>query len=210
MYPVYLIDDDEPLLRSLTRLLELSGFQVTAFSNGLEFIRDLATLPLGCVITDLKMPGMSGLQLIEHLERSGLSLPVIFLTGQGEIADSVLAMKRGAVNFLTKPVRRQQLLEALEEASARLASNQSEDTKKSDLRTRFNLLTPREKEVFVKITQGLLNKQTAFELGISERTIKCHRARVMEKMQAKSMADLVRMFDTLQTDGPRLTKSTSP
>lgn len=198
MKQIYLVDDDESLLRSLSRALRVSGFEVTAFTSPVAFLETLAEAKHGCVITDLRMPEMSGLELIEAMERAHSRLPVLFLTGRGEIADSVLAMKRGAINFLTKPVQLQDLLAAVAEAFTAAALSEQEDAEAAGLRERFELLTRREKEVCLRVTRGMLNKQAAWELGISIKTVKVHRARVMEKMQANSLADLVRMVDKLQ------------
>jgi FixJ family two-component response regulator len=157
----------------------------------------------GCLITDLKMPSMSGHDLLLAMDSRACHLPVIFLTGRGGIPDSVLAMKRGAVNFLTKPAAKKDLLAAIDEAFALHDANSREDAGLAELLSRYASLTPREKEVYEKVTQGLLNKQAAADLEIAEKTIKVHRARVMEKMKANSVADLVRMFDRVKSALPR-------
>jgi FixJ family two-component response regulator len=196
---IYLIDDDESFLRSLTRLLKLSGFEVLPFSSPVGFLPSVGPGMSGCIITDLKMPGMSGHELLAALDARACHLPVIFLTGHGGIPDSVLAMKRGAVNFLTKPVAKKDLIAAVDEAFAVHEAHSREDAELAELLGRYASLTPREKEVYEKVTQGLLNKQAAADLEIAEKTIKVHRARVMEKMKANSVADLVRMFDRVKS-----------
>jgi len=192
---IYLVDDDESLLRTLGGLLRLEGFDVLPFKSPTGFLESLGQPMAGCVIADLKFPEMSGMEMYDMMDRAGCILPVIFLTGQGAIPDSVLAIKRGAVNFLTKPAAKSELLAAVDEAFRIYQAKQREHSEKSELRRRFGSLTPREKDVCVRVTEGLLNKQIAGDLGITEKTIKVHRARVMEKMAAHSVAALVRMVE---------------
>jgi FixJ family two-component response regulator len=149
-------------------------------------------------VLDVRLPGLSGLDLQQVLLRAGVQLPVVFITGHGDIPMSVRAMKAGAVEFLTKPFRDQDLLDAIQQAIDRDREDRSERAEMEDLRRRLDSLTPREREVFDKVVEGLLNKQIAAELGISEVTVKVHRAQVMQKMQAKSVVDLVRMAERLR------------
>lgn len=195
MRRIYLVDDDESLLRTLGRLLRIEGFEVVPFQSPNGFLQSLDQAKIGCVIADLKMPEMTGIEMYEAMERAGCSLPMIFLTGNATLPDGVLAMKRGAVNFLTKPATREDLLAALDEAFKIQDAEAQEHAVNAEYRRRFGLLTPREKEVCLKVTRGLLNKQIAGDLGVSEKTIKVHRAQVMDKMEADSVAELVRMVD---------------
>jgi RNA polymerase sigma factor (sigma-70 family) len=198
MRRIYLVDDDESLLRTLGRLLRIEGFEVVPFESPRSFLQALGKTTAGCVIADLKMPEMTGIEMYEAMERTGCSLPMIFLTGNGAISDSVLAMKQGAINFLTKPATREDLLAAIDDAFRIQEAIAQANSENAEFRRRFESLTPREKEVCLKVIQGLLNKQIAGNLGTSEKTIKVHRARVMEKMQAGSVAELVRMVDRVR------------
>jgi FixJ family two-component response regulator len=195
MKRIYLVDDDESLLRTLGRLLRIEGFDVISFSSPSDFLQNLVQAKPGCVIVDLKMPEMSGIEMCDAMERSGFTMPMIFLTGHGAIPDSVLAMKRGAINFLTKPATREELLAALDEAFRIYETKQQEHSENTEFGRRFASLTPREKEVCIKVSQGFLNKQIAGDLGVTEKTVKVHRARVLDKMEAGSVAELVRMVD---------------
>lgn len=192
---IYLVDDDESVLRTLGRLLRVEGFEVIPFVSPTRFLEALTPDHRGCVIADLKMPEMSGIEMYDLMERAGCALPVIFLTGHGAIPDSVLAMKRGAINFLTKPAERQDILAALGEAFGVQEAKQQENSENAEFGRRFESLTPREREVCIKVSQGLLNKQIAGDLGVGEKTVKVHRSRVMEKMEAGSVAELVRIVD---------------
>jgi len=199
MRRVYLVDQDESVRRALGHLLCLEGFEVLSFESPQGFLENLDYAAPGCVIADLELPGMSGLDMFEVMELAGSTLPVIFLTGRTTVPDIVLAMKRGATDLLTKPVRPEELLTAIEEAFRVQEASLRRDSARAAARLRFESLTPREKTVCIKVTQGLLNKQIAGDLGIAEKTIKIHRARVMVKMKAGSVADLVRMVDRLDT-----------
>ena len=198
MRRIYLVDEDESLLRTLGRLLRIEGFEVVPFESPRSFLQALGQTTAGCVIADLKIPEMTGIEMYEAMERTGCSLPMIFLTGNGAISDSVLAMKQGAINFLTKPATREDLLAAIDDAFRIQEAIAQANSENAEFRRRFESLTPREKEVCLKVIQGLLNKQIAGNLGTSEKTIKVHRARVMEKMQAGSVAELVRMVDRVR------------
>jgi len=186
---VHVVDDDASFLRAISRRLEAAGFQVAAFDSAEAFLTRRSDLP-GCAVLDLRMPGAGGLELQEALSRSKEPLPVIFLTGHGDVSSSVRAMKRGAVDFLTKPVDGDELVEAVRRAIAVDAQVRAQRRTVRDLRARYERLTPRERQVFALVARGLANKQIAAELGTSERTVKAHRAQVMEKTGATSVADL--------------------
>lgn len=194
---VYVVDDDASVRRSLGRLLRIAGYQVEAFASADEFLaHPLANEP-GCLLLDLKMPGRNGLELQDALMAARKSLPIIFVTGHGDVASSVRAMKGGAVDFLTKPFSPEDLLEAVGRAVAKDKRDRRDQAQLSELESRARALTPREAEVLRLVVRGLLNKQVAAELGIAEKTVKVHRARVMHKMRAETMADLVRMASRL-------------
>lgn len=194
---VYIVDDDASVRKSFGRLLRLAGYQVEAFASADEFLAHPLSMEPGCLLLDLKMPGRNGLELQEALVAARKSIPIIFVTGHGDIAASVRAMKGGAVDFLTKPYSAEDLLEAVERAMTKDKRDRRERAQLTDLESRARVLTPREAEVLRLVVRGLLNKQVAAELGISEKTVKVHRARVMYKMRADSMADLVRMAGRL-------------
>jgi len=192
---VYLVDDDQSVLRALSRLLRSAGYHAKQFSSAEEFLLYRGSFPNvpGCAIVDLKLPGLNGLELQERLNQQKEPLPVIFLTGHGDIPSSVRAMKLDAVDFLTKPVCADDLFVALERAFASDAEARDARRQKQELLSRYEKLTPREREVLALVVRGLLNKQIAFELGTVERTIKAHRAQIMAKMQVESVAELVRV-----------------
>jgi FixJ family two-component response regulator len=195
---VHVVDDDQSLRTSLLRLLREAGFEACGYGSTGEFL--LHPLPdrPGCVLLDLRMPGPSGLELQAALHRQGVPLPVIFLTGHGDVASSVRAMQAGAVDFLTKPVGRDTLFGALQRALARDARERAARAEADELRRRFASLTPREREVFDAVASGKLNKQVADDLGMAERTVKLHRARVMEKLAVGSPAELGRLAERLR------------
>jgi FixJ family two-component response regulator len=194
---VFLVDDDEALRRATARLLVAHGFDVRAFASAEEFVSAFDPEASGCLLLDMRMPGQSGLDLQRSLVERGAALPIVFLTGHADVPTSVHAMKRGAIDFLEKPVREDQLVEALGRALARDAELRTARAELARLRRRYEALTPREREVLAEVVAGQLNKQAANALGIAERTVKLHRARVLEKMRAESLADLVRMATRL-------------
>ena len=191
---VFLVDDDASVRRALTRLIRSAGYKVQAFASAREFLdRDRASEGSDCLVLDIRMPGLSGLDLQHELHAANNPLPIIFITGHGDIPMSVKAMKHGAVDFLPKPVKDKELLNAIEQALARAKHDHAERRELEDIERRLKSLTPREREVMTLVVTGLLNKQIAFELGTVEKTVKVHRARVMEKMEANSVAELVRV-----------------
>jgi FixJ family two-component response regulator len=206
---VFVVDDDPSVRRSTERLVRSMGFGVRTFATGQEFLDFIAAARVdgpACVVLDVQLPGPSGLDLQRELVRRGAPSPIIFLTGRGSIPMSVRAMKEGAVEFLTKPVRPRDLLAAIRAAIAGDRASQDERRELSALHERYDRLTAREREVMAHVVSGLLNKQIAGELDASERTVKFHRAHVMKKMQADSLADLVRMAERLDLEPPGATK----
>jgi len=206
---VYIVDDDPSIRKYLRRLVSLSGLQSETFASAEEFLHSVRPGSPGCLVLDIMMPGLSGLDLQRELSEAGLYMPIIFITGHGDIPMSVQAMKAGAVSFLTKPLRNQELLDAIQEATSLDQATRDQRQELSILQQQYNLLTPREREVFALVVAGLLNKQIARELSISERTVKAHRKQVMHKMGINSLAALVRMADKLGVtppNGPHLTQ----
>ncbi|PYK14473.1 MAG: DNA-binding response regulator [Verrucomicrobia bacterium] len=196
---VHVVDDDDSLRKAVTRLLRAAGYDVRAYASAGEFVlANRENNRRGCVLLDVRMPGPSGLDLQEALAREEEPLPVIFLTAYGDVPTSVRAMKAGAVDFLTKPIKRDVLLSAVRIALARDLRLHTSHEQRRDLRMRFTKLTPRERDVFDLVVAGRLNKQIAAELGMAERTVKAHRAQVMAKMQATSLAELVHLADKMQ------------
>jgi len=192
---VYVVDDDPSVRAGLSRLLQSMGLTVKTFASAREFLEQAVSEEPGCLIVDLRMPAMSGLELQEQLMTRNLNLPVIFLTGYGTVPASVRAMKRGAVDFLEKPVDDQVLLDAIYQALEKDRGNSHHQAEAKAIQDRLKSLTPREYEVFTLITTGMINKQAASELGTAEKTIKVHRARIMEKMHCESLAQLVRLAE---------------
>jgi two-component system, LuxR family, response regulator FixJ len=194
---VYFVEDDDALRLATTRLLTACGFAVRAFASADEFLTVFDPDLTGCLLLDLRMPGKSGLELQRELDERGPHMPIVFLTGHADVPTSVYAMKHGAVDFLEKPVREEELTAAIERALERDAQTRATRKEVAELERRYGSLTPREREIFAEMVAGQRNKQAAFSLGISERTVKLHRARVLEKMGAPTLADLVRMAERL-------------
>jgi FixJ family two-component response regulator len=193
---VFLVDDDPSVRRALARLIKSAGHQVQTFVSAREFLQTgAAAQEAACLVLDVRMPGLTGIELQRQLQTLNRNVPIVFMTGHGNIPMSVQAMKAGAVDFLPKPVKDTDLLRAIEQALARAVRDRAERNELEDVLERVEKLTPREREVMVLVVRGLLNKQIAFELGTVEKTIKVHRARVMEKMQVDSLADLVRLAE---------------
>jgi len=196
---IYVVDDDPSVRDSTELMLKSVGFNVKTFGSAQDFLKVNLREDLGCLVLDVRMPGMSGLELQEKLVSAKTPLPVIFITGHGTVPMSVRAMKAGAVDFLQKPFEEQDLLDAINRALARQREKKSKRDQAEELQRRLKALTPREYEVFSLLATGMANKEIAYELGASERTIKAHRARIMEKMNAGSLADLVRFAEQLKT-----------
>jgi FixJ family two-component response regulator len=200
---VFVVDDDEGMRQSLKNLIGSVGLRVEAFASAQEFLRSKLTDVPGCLVLDVRLPGLSGLDLQKRMAEAGIEIPIIFITGHGDIPMTVQAMKAGAVEFLTKPFRDQDLLDAIQQALEHDRKTREQRAEIEKLRSRLESLTPREREVMGLVVAGLLNKQIAGELGTSETTIKIHRHQVMEKMGAGSLAELVRMADRLGIPTPK-------
>jgi FixJ family two-component response regulator len=190
---VFVVDDDPSVRRSLERLIRSAGFTVESFASAQEFLERPWPDTPGCLVLDIQMPGVSGLDLQGELAAAEVNLPIIFLTGYGTVPASVRAMKAGALDFLEKPVDDRALVDAVHQAVARSRRARLEQAEIQEIQRRVDSLSPREREVLSLLLTGMLNKQIAFELGTAEKTIKVHRGRVMEKMQAGSVAELVRL-----------------
>jgi FixJ family two-component response regulator len=195
---VYVVDDDKGFLRSLDRLLRAAGYGVRTFSSARDFLASPRAAPPGCLLLDLRMPGVSGLELQQQLATSGSELPIVFLSGHAEFHAGVRAMKGGAVDFLAKPFTEEELLAAVATALDRDRRLESAKSARDDALARLARLTPREREVCDLVATGMLNKQIAAQLGAAEKTIKCHRGRVMEKLAVGSVAELVRLVDLVR------------
>ena len=194
---VLLVDDDASVRKALTRLIKSAGYQVQSFGSAREFLdaHVVEVVEKACLVLDVSMPGLNGFDLQKELDAAAAVLPIIFITGHGDIPMSVRAMKSGAVDFLPKPVKDKALMAAIEQALARADREFSERTELASIQRRLASLTPREREVMALVVRGFLNKQIAFELGTVEKTVKVHRARVMEKMAALSLPELVRLAE---------------
>jgi FixJ family two-component response regulator len=195
---IFLVDDDHSVRRAVGRLLRSVGYEVETFAAARDFLEaDTSLSGISCIVLDLQIPELSGLDLQEELRSRNIRLPIVFISGHGDIPSSVRAMKAGAVDFLPKPFQDSDLLSAVEQALERHEQEQSQYVELAALRRQYDTLTPREQEVMSLVAQGLLNKQIAARLGTVEKTIKVHRGRVMAKMRVKSLADLVRAAERL-------------
>lgn len=200
---IFVVDDDAAVRRSLTRLLRSAGWNAEAFASADDFLERAPIAGPGCVLLDVNMPGMSGLELQARMAEAGIPLPVVFLTGKGDIPMSVNAMKHGAVDFLVKPVEEKVLFQALEQAIRRQAAEAATRQGRDSVMARLARLSEREREVLEGVLQGRLNKQIAFDLGIAEKTVKAHRGRLMEKMEAHTIAELVHLCHTAGIEFPQ-------
>jgi len=195
---VFVVDDDASLREALKSLLRSVGLRVEVFGSAADFLKHkFLDDAVACLVLDIRLPGLSGLDFQAELAKAGIQIPIIFISGHGDIPMTVRAMKAGAVEFLTKPFRDQDLLDAVQVALDRDRKRRTQDKAVHKVRAHFEALTPREQEVISLVTAGMMNKQIAAELGVSEITVKVHRGNVMKKMGARSLADLVRMADTL-------------
>ena len=190
---VHLVDDDEAIRRSVSFALKTSGFEVRAYENGAGILKSAPDLETGCILLDIRMPGMDGLEVQEALRLKGVSLPVIIMTGHGDVSLAVRAMKAGAIDFIEKPFEKAVLLAAIEHAMARLRQSATSVKDASEAATRLQLLTAREREVLDGLAQGLPNKSIAYDLGISPRTVEIHRANLMTKLEVRSLSEALRI-----------------
>ncbi len=190
---VYVVDDDESILDSLGLLLKSAGLQNRTYTNATDFLEDFDASQHGCLLADIRMPGMSGLELQDELNRKGVRIPTVFITGHGDVPMAVRAMKSGALDFIQKPFRDEDLLKRINDALNMDLERLNHRRSTVEVMQRFETLTPRETEVMRKVVEGCANKVIAFDLGVSQRTVELHRARVMHKMGVRSLAELVRM-----------------
>lgn len=190
---IYLIDDEEAIRRSASFMLKTAGLKVETFSSGVEFLRHARDLTPGCALLDIRMPGMDGLEVQEAMIERGIAMPVIIMTGHGDINSAVRAMKGGAVDFLEKPFEKETLLAAIEQARIRLEQSDRRRSRAEEALARLNVLTARERDVLNGLVEGLPNKTIAYDLGISPRTVEIHRANLMQKLGVKSLSEALRI-----------------
>lgn len=190
---VHVVDDDDAIRRSASFMLKTAGFQVQAHESGVALLKEVRQLEPGCILLDVRMPEMDGLQVQEELRKAGCLLPVVVMTGHGDIAVAVQAMKAGAIDFIEKPFEKQTLLQALEVGRDRLEKASSSTTRAEEAEARLNILTPRERDVLVGLVRGLPNKTIAYDLGISPRTVEIHRANLMDKLDVRSLSEALRI-----------------
>ena len=198
---VFIVDDDAGMRQAVQDLVESVGLRAESFATGEEFLKKQRTAEPSCLVLDVRLPRLNGFDLQAELAKSNIRIPIIFLTGHGDVSMSVRAMKAGAVDFLTKPFREQEMLDAVTAALERDQKRCSEERSHSDLQGRFALLSERERQIMALVTGGLMNKQVAGKIGIAQQTVKIHRGKLMRKMRAKSLADLVLMAEDLGIRG---------
>ena len=197
---IYVVDDDAAVREALSSLVRSLGMRAEMFSSAAEFLKFHRPDAPACLVLDIRLPGMTGLELQQALNKGTTGLPIIFITGHGDIPISVRAMKNGAVEFLTKPFKEEDLLNAIAQAVKKSSLELTERNERAELRALYESLTPREREVLNRVTKGFLNKQIAAELGTAEITVKIHRANVMKKMKAESLAELIKVSERMKFD----------
>jgi FixJ family two-component response regulator len=200
---IFVVDDSDDVRAGLKALFESVNLECETFTSTAEFLQRNAAQRAGCLILDIRLPGTGGLDFQDELVSAGINIPIIFITGHGDIPMSVKAIKAGAVGFLTKPLREQDVLDAVREGLGRARAQREQERERSDLKMRFATLSDREREILAFVVSGLMNKQTAAKVGLSEVTVKVHRHNLMKKLCAKSVPELVRMVDILGVGGRR-------
>lgn len=197
---VHLVDDDAAIRRSAGFMLKTSGYQVKVYESGVELLKHAAELSQGCILLDIRLPGMDGLEVQEALRHKGVTLPVIIMTGHGDVSLAVKAMKAGAVDFIEKPFEKETLISSLNEGFRRLSQKEATGERKKDAEVRLQALTPRERDVLEGLARGLPNKTIAYDLGISPRTVEIHRANLMTKLEVRSLSEALRIAFAAQDE----------